>query len=114
MRFLYCTCAIFLLAATAGVRTPRVVLAGPGEEDLLHATRSYSLISTKAMVAVVLTGMGDDGLRGSHAISESGGRLLTESESSCVVYGMPRCVKEAGLSRAEATLSMARSSASRS
>jgi len=35
----------------------RVVLAGPGEEDLLHATRSYSRISTKAMVAVVLTGV---------------------------------------------------------
>ncbi len=35
----------------------RVVLAGPGEEDLLHATRSFSRMSTKAMVAVVLTGI---------------------------------------------------------
>jgi copper transport protein len=34
----------------------RVVLAGPGEEDLLHATRAFSRISTKAMVAVILTG----------------------------------------------------------
>jgi two-component system chemotaxis response regulator CheB len=30
--------------------------------------------------------------------------LLTESEASCVVYGMPRVVKEAGYSRAEASI----------
>jgi putative copper export protein/methionine-rich copper-binding protein CopC len=35
----------------------RVVLAGPGEEDLVHATRAFSRISTKAMIAVVLTGV---------------------------------------------------------
>jgi uncharacterized membrane protein len=34
----------------------RVVLAGPGEEDLLHATRAFSRMSTKAMVLVVVTG----------------------------------------------------------
>jgi putative copper export protein/methionine-rich copper-binding protein CopC len=35
----------------------RVVLAGPGEEDLVHATRSFSRISTKAMLGVVVTGI---------------------------------------------------------
>ncbi len=35
----------------------RVVLAGPGEEDLVHATRAFSRISTKAMLAVVITGV---------------------------------------------------------
>jgi putative copper export protein/methionine-rich copper-binding protein CopC len=35
----------------------RVVLAGPGEEDLLHATRAFSRMSTKAMVVVVVTGV---------------------------------------------------------
>jgi putative copper export protein/methionine-rich copper-binding protein CopC len=35
----------------------RVVLAGPGEEDLVHATRSFSRISTKAMFGVVITGI---------------------------------------------------------
>ena len=30
--------------------------------------------------------------------------MLTEAESSCVVYGMPRCVREAGLSNGEATI----------
>jgi len=49
-------------------------------------------------LGVVLTGMGDDGTRGSRAIHAAGGQILTQSEASCVVYGMPRCVKEAGLS----------------
>jgi two-component system chemotaxis response regulator CheB len=56
------------------------------------------------VLGVVLTGMGDDGLEGARAIHAAGGRLLVESELSCVVYGMPRCVREAGLSTAEATI----------
>lgn len=55
-------------------------------------------------LGVVLTGMGDDGLAGARAIRARGGRLLTESESSCIVYGMPRAVHEAGLAEAEAPL----------
>lgn len=35
----------------------RVVLAGPGEEDLLHATRAFSRMSTKAMLLVIATGL---------------------------------------------------------
>ena len=35
----------------------RVVLAGPGEEDLLHATRAFSRMSTKAMLLVIVTGL---------------------------------------------------------
>lgn len=35
----------------------RVVLAGPGEEDLVHATRAFSRMSTKAMFGVVITGV---------------------------------------------------------
>ncbi|HTV21155.1 MAG TPA: chemotaxis-specific protein-glutamate methyltransferase CheB [Polyangiaceae bacterium] len=57
-------------------------------------------------LGVVLTGMGDDGLKGARAIRAAGGTVLTESELSCVVYGMPRCVKEAGLSSGEASIEM--------
>jgi two-component system chemotaxis response regulator CheB len=57
-----------------------------------------------ATLGVVLTGMGDDGLAGARAIHAAGGRILTESESSCVVYGMPRAVHEAGLSSGEAPI----------
>lgn len=55
-------------------------------------------------VGVVLTGMGDDGLAGARAIRAAGGTVLTEAESSCVVYGMPRAVDEAGLATATAPL----------
>ncbi|HXJ18791.1 MAG TPA: chemotaxis-specific protein-glutamate methyltransferase CheB [Polyangia bacterium] len=57
-----------------------------------------------AALGVVLTGMGSDGVAGARAIREAGGRVLTEAEASCVVYGMPRAVKEAGLSDGEAEI----------
>jgi two-component system chemotaxis response regulator CheB len=56
------------------------------------------------LLAVVLTGMGDDGLRGARAVVAAGGKVLTEAESSCVVYGMPRSVYEAGLSANQARI----------
>jgi two-component system chemotaxis response regulator CheB len=70
--------------------------------DLLFETAAER--SRAAVLGVVLTGMGNDGLRGAHAIHAAGGKILTESEESCVVYGMPSVVKEAGLSHAEARL----------
>jgi two-component system chemotaxis response regulator CheB len=57
------------------------------------------------VLGVVLTGMGNDGLEGAQAIHAAGGELLTEAESSCVVYGMPRSVDEAGLSSGKAPIS---------
>jgi len=50
------------------------------------------------VLALVLTGMGRDGARGARALRDAGARVLTQSEHSCVVYGMPRAVDEAGLS----------------
>ncbi|MGE5049338.1 MAG: chemotaxis-specific protein-glutamate methyltransferase CheB [Deltaproteobacteria bacterium] len=52
------------------------------------------------VLGVVLTGMGDDGLQGARRIRAAGGQILTESEASCVVYGMPRSIDEQGLSTA--------------
>ena len=51
----------------------------------------------KGTLGVVLTGMGDDGKTGSAWIKAQGGSVLVEHESTCVVYGMPRSVAEAGL-----------------
>jgi two-component system chemotaxis response regulator CheB len=45
-----------------------------------------------------MTGMGNDGKEGAAWIKAQGGMILTEAEESCVVYGMPRAVVEAGLS----------------
>mgnify|MGYP001579936464 FL=1 len=55
-------------------------------------------------LGVVLTGMGHDGTRGAELIKAAGGHVITEAESSCVVYGMPRSVVEAGLSDRSAPL----------
>lgn len=50
------------------------------------------------VLGVVMTGMGSDGREGAAWIKAKGGTILTEAEDSCVVYGMPRSVAEAGLS----------------
>ena len=50
------------------------------------------------VLAVVMTGMGSDGRDGSAWVKARGGTVLTEAEETCVVYGMPRSVVEAGLS----------------
>jgi two-component system chemotaxis response regulator CheB len=55
-------------------------------------------------LGVVMTGMGADGREGAAWIKARGGRVLTEAEESCVVYGMPRAVCEAGLSDGSVTL----------
>jgi copper transport protein len=54
----------------------RVVLAGPGEEDLVHATRAFSRISTKAMVAVVITGVAQMVRLVGNPFGSSHGRVL--------------------------------------
>ena len=59
---------------------------------------SAAQVCGAGVLGVVLTGMGDDGTIGARTIHAAGGELLTESERSCVVYGMPRCVDEAGVS----------------
>ena len=41
--------------------------------------------------------MGNDGLRGCKQIKETGGRIFAQNEESCVVYGMPKAVVEAGI-----------------
>ncbi len=48
-------------------------------------------------VLVVLTGMGNDGLKGAAAIRRRGGRILAQTRETCTVYGMPRAVAEANL-----------------
>ena len=55
-------------------------------------------------LGVVMTGMGSDGREGSAWIKARGGQVITEAEQSCVVYGMPRSVVEAGLSDTAAPL----------
>jgi two-component system chemotaxis response regulator CheB len=55
-------------------------------------------------LGVVMTGMGSDGKQGAAWIKSQGGMVFTEAEQSCVVYGMPLSVVEAGLSDASVPL----------
>lgn len=58
----------------------------------------------KGTLGVVMTGMGNDGLRGMREIKERGGYAIAEAEETCVVYGMPRAIVDAGLANRVAPL----------
>ena len=54
-----------------------------------------------ATLAIVLTGMGQDGCAGAHKIAENGGMVIIQDEASSVVWGMPGAVAEAGIEMAQ-------------
>jgi len=56
------------------------------------------------LLTVILTGMGVDGTLGCEQVKRSGGTVLVESEETCVVYGMPKSVYEAGLADKQVSL----------
>jgi two-component system chemotaxis response regulator CheB len=72
--------------------------------DTLHKPSVDVLFESAAQIfgertlGIVMTGMGSDGKRGASCIKKQGGRVYTEAEETCVVYGMPATVVEAGLS----------------
>ena len=50
----------------------------------------------KSTLGVIMTGMGKDGLEGIRKLKQLGGYCLAQDEESCVVYGMPKAIAEAG------------------
>lgn len=59
--------------------------------------RSVAKVFGGAVVGAILTGMGKDGTEGARALRAQGATILSEAPETCVVYGMPRVVFEAGL-----------------
>jgi two-component system chemotaxis response regulator CheB len=49
------------------------------------------------VLAVVLTGMGSDGLAGGRIVRDQGGTVLAQDQASSTVWGMPGAVTQAGL-----------------
>lgn len=60
--------------------------------------KSLAVNVGRHILAVIMTGMGQDGLNGVADIKKREGYCLTQSEASCTVYGMPQAVDSAGLS----------------
>jgi two-component system, chemotaxis family, protein-glutamate methylesterase/glutaminase len=61
---------------------------------------SLARLRRPGTVAVILSGMGRDGVEGAAALVRAGGSVLVQDELSCAVWGMPRAVAEAGLAAA--------------
>jgi two-component system chemotaxis response regulator CheB len=66
--------------------------------------RSLAGLYGPEVLAVVLTGMGRDGLEGCRVIAAQGGTVYVQSQQTCTVWGMPRAVYEAGLHHKEIDL----------
>lgn len=58
---------------------------------------SCASIYQNRMIAVILTGMGNDGSKGVRTVKEKGGYIISESEKTAVVFGMPREAVATGL-----------------
>jgi len=82
--------------------TTNIVSLSPNNENHLHAPAADIMLQSVAAlygergIGIILTGMGHDGLEGMKAIKASKGRTIVQDEKTCIVYGMPKAVVEAG------------------
>ncbi len=82
--------------------TTNIVSLSPNYEKHLHAPAADIMLQSVAAlygergIGIILTGMGHDGLEGMKAIKASKGRTIAQDEKTCIVYGMPKAVVEAG------------------
>lgn len=87
----------------------QVLEIDPEPERLLFKPAADEIFRTCAEVyggrtlAVVISGIGHDGTDGGRRVHEAGGVILTQHETTCAVYGMPRSCVEAGISAAQLT-----------
>lgn len=78
-----------------------LLLTTKAPDDSLHRpsvdvmfSSAYDVFGGK-ILAVVMTGMGKDGLEGAKLIKSAGGKILAQSEDTCVIYGMPKAIVDA-------------------
>ena len=90
-----------LRIAPAGNGERKVVLSQEPRVGNLRPTVNYMFDSAaqfgRDLVSVIMTGMGSDGCEGMKKIKATGGYSIAQDENSCVVYGMPKAVVDAGL-----------------
>ncbi len=79
------------------------VVVSPEPHEALYKPSANELIRSvaegvgKRALGVIMTGMGSDGMEGVKVLKEKGGRALAQNDASCVVYGMPKAIVDAGL-----------------
>jgi len=73
---------------------PKENFCRPSVDVLFHSIAS---VFGARVLAVVLTGMGQDGLKGSEALRTAGARVYVQDEAGSVVWGMPGFVARSGL-----------------
>ncbi|WP_419900495.1 chemotaxis protein CheB [Roseomonas sp. USHLN139] len=92
-----------LVEKAGGVLTARLTtdppenFCRPAVDPML---RSVVAACEGAVLAVILTGMGQDGMLGCRAVAAAGGTVFAQDEASSVVWGMPGAVAKAGLAQA--------------
>ena len=69
----------------------------PSADRLLKSAAAAAAGVRAHCTAVILTGMGDDGVEGAKAIRDAGGTVIAESQETAVVYGMPGAAVRAGI-----------------
>lgn len=93
---------VLAAAHTSSPPTLRVA-QGPLENHCRPAVdvlfRSMAAVYGAGVLAVVLTGMGSDGMKGCRAIRELGGSVLAQDQATSTVWGMPGAVAQAGLAQ---------------
>ena len=85
-------------------RLPRGAVAVLGDEPRVNGHRPSADVLFRSVaeefgsrtIAVLMTGMGEDGAHGMGLVKEAGGVTIAQSEESCVVYGMPKAAIDRG------------------
>ncbi|MDR2401563.1 MAG: chemotaxis response regulator protein-glutamate methylesterase [Deferribacteraceae bacterium] len=83
--------------------TTASIVIGDEDPKLLHNPSVDVMVDSVAetfgseALGVIMTGMGNDGTKGLKKLKEKGGFIISQDEPSCIVYGMPRAVAEAGI-----------------
>ena len=89
-----------LIEGRAGSAVVRIIESEPSltyKPSVDITFRSANKIFPAKTLAIVLTGMGADGREGARVLKAQGSEIWAQDEESCVVYGMPAAIVEAGL-----------------
>ncbi|MBZ0156359.1 MAG: chemotaxis response regulator protein-glutamate methylesterase [Alphaproteobacteria bacterium] len=91
------------MRVTRGRGIETVVSISINKEDFIYRPSVDALMTSVAelfpgrALGVILTGMGNDGVKGLTILKRTGGRIFAQDEETCVVYGMPKAVVDAGI-----------------